>query len=204
MPEDGHRKYVAVTYFLVEMKALTLLLDVAADHGGYIPTRVARARGMAPGRLVTLAHRGALERIGHGLYRLPGFPVGQHDDLLRAVLWTNGRGAISNETALALHDLADVNPTAIDISVPADYRIGRAGAENYRVHRHLDERNTRTIEGVCVVDAMTAILGSMEQGVGHALISDAIDTARRLGWITRQQAEDARTQAHNVLCLQTT
>lgn len=180
----------------MERGALALLMEVAADRGGYIPTREARARGMAPGRLVTLAHRGALERVGHGLYRLPGFPVDRHDDLLRAVLWTNERGAISHETALALHELADVNPTAIDITVPIEYRIGRAGGEGYRLHRgNLNERNTRTIDGVRVVDAITAIIGSIDQGVGSALIFDAIDRARRLGWITQQQATDARARA---------
>ena len=171
-------------------------MDIAADHGGYIPTREARARGMAAGRLVTLAQRGALERVGHGLYRLPGFPVDRHDDLLRAVLWTNERGAISHETALALHELADVNPTAIDITVPIEYRTSRAGGGAYRLHRgNLNERNPRTIDGVRVVDAITAIIGSINQGVGSALILDAIGRARRLGWITQQQATDVRAQA---------
>ena len=113
------------------------------------------------------------------------------------MLWTNERGVISHETALALYELADVNPTAIDITVPIEYRIGRAGGEGYRLHRgSLNERITRTVDGVRVVDAITAIIGSIEQGVGYGLIFDAIDRARRLGWITQQQATDARARAH--------
>ena len=174
---------------------MTQLLDVAADRGGYVPTRLAREQGLLPVRLVTLARRGALERVGHGLYRIPGFPVDRNDDLLRAVLWTNERGAISHETALALYELADVNPVAIDITVPTDYRIERAGGEHYRVHHApLSAQNTRIFEGVRVVDVLTAIEGATAQGVGTALIFDAIDRARRLGWITKAQAKVVRAQ----------
>ncbi len=174
---------------------MTRLMDVAADRGGYVPTRLAREQGLLPARLVTLARRGALERVGHGLYRIPGFPVDRNDDLLRAVLWTNERGVISHETALALYELADVNPVAIDITVPTDYRIERAGGEHYRVHHApLSAQNTRTFEGVRVVNVLAAIEGATEQGVGTALIFDAIDRARRLGWITKSQAKVARAQ----------
>lgn len=174
---------------------MTLLMDIAADRGGYVPTRLAKERGLVPARLVTLAHRGALERVGYGLYRIPGFPVDRHDDLLRALLWTNDRGAISHETALALYQLADVNPVAIDLTVPIDCRIVRAGGEAYRVHQaQLTAGNTRTFDGVRVVEVITAIDGAAAQGVGTALIFAAIDRARRLGWITKTEAKVIRVQ----------
>ena len=111
------------------------------------------------------------------------------------MLWTNERGAISHETALALYELADVNPVAIDIIVRTDYRIERAGGEHYRVHHApLSAQNTRIFEGVRVVDVLIAIEGATTQGVGTALIFDAIDRARRLGWITKTQAKVARVQ----------
>ena len=166
------------------------LMDIAADRGGYVPTRCAKEQGLLPARLVTLAHRGALERVGHGLYRIPGFPVDQHDDLIRAVLWTNERGAVSHETAIALYELADVNPIAIHLTVPREYRITRAGGERYRVHHApLTERNIGRFEGVRAVDVATAIKGALEQGVGTTLMFDATDRARRLGWITKTQAK---------------
>lgn len=51
-------------------RAQFALMDVAADRGGYVPTRVAKGHGLIPARLVTLAHRGSLERVGHGLDRI--------------------------------------------------------------------------------------------------------------------------------------
>lgn len=171
------------------------LMDIAVDRGGYVPTRLARGHGLLPGRLVTLARRGALERVGYGLYRIPGFPMDRHDDLLRAVLWTNERGAISHETALALYELAEVNPIAIDLTVPTEYRIGREGGEAYRVHHGIaTSKNTTTFEGVRVVDVITAIEGATRQGVGTALLFDAVDRASRLGRITKTQAKAVLAQ----------
>jgi predicted transcriptional regulator of viral defense system len=177
----------------MEIATLDVMMAIAVDHGGYIPTRAARELGLAPARLVTLARRGGLERIGHGLYRIPGYPIDRHDDLIRAVLWTNERGAISHETALGLYELADVNPIAIDVTVEREYRIERAGGERYRVHHaDLDQQTIRVHDGVRVVDVATAIRGAIVQGVGTSLIFDAIDRARRLGWITEPTATDLR------------
>ena len=174
---------------------LKVVMDVAADHGGYVPTREMVARGVPAGRLVTLAHRGGLKRVGYGMYRLPGFPLDVHDELILAVLWTNDRGAISHETALGFYELADVNPVAIDLTIPRAYRIGRCGGDLYRVHHtDLEPNEVTVIDGVRVVTVQRAIHGAIRQGVGTALIEQAITTARGLGWITAEQAQNANTK----------
>jgi predicted transcriptional regulator of viral defense system len=173
----------------VETSTLTALLSVAAEHGGYIATRDAAELGIPAARLVTLARRGAVEHIGHGLYRLSEYPPDPHDDLIRAVLWANRRGAISHETALGFYEIADVNPIAVDVSVPLSYRISRAGGERYRVHRvNLPPDQVTNVDGVRVVVIARAIHDSIDQGVGSALIKQAIDTSRSRGWITKEQS----------------
>ena len=179
----------------MESTTLSVLLSVAAVNGGYIATRDAAANGVPAARLVTLARRGAIEHVGHGLYRLAEFPPDPHDDLIRAVLWTTGRGAISHETALGFYEISDVNPTANDVSVPLSYRINRAGGRRYRVHRvTLADSDITTIDGVRVVVVGRAIRDSIGQGVGSALIRQAIDTARNRGWTTTTQSNEL-TQA---------
>ena len=173
----------------METATLATLMDVALDYAGYVPTRAATRRGIPAGRLVSLAHRGSIERVGHGLYRMPNYPIDHNDDLILAVLWTNQRGAISHETALRFYELADVNPNGIDIAIPADYRIGKEGGDAYRLHRGDLGTNVRTVDGVRVVDVFTAVAGAIEQGVGDALVRQATDKGRRLGWITKQHAD---------------
>jgi predicted transcriptional regulator of viral defense system len=179
----------------MEAPLLAILIGIAAENGGYVPTRCVVARGIPAGRLVTLAARGGLERVGYGLYRIPNFPFDRNDELILATLWANDRGAISHETALQFYELADVNPLAIDLTIPKDYRIGRAGGEAYRVHREAFAANEITVvDGVRVVSVRRAIRGAIEQGVGSALINQAIDTARKLGRITTRHETELKSQ----------
>jgi predicted transcriptional regulator of viral defense system len=179
----------------MQNSTLATLIAIAAENGGYVPTRCVVEAGIPAARLVTLAARGGLERVGHGLYRIPNFPFDPNDELILATLWANDRGAISHETAIQFYELADVNPVAIDITIPKAYRIGRAGGDAYRVHREdfiADE--IAVVEGVRVVSVTRAIRGAIDQGVESALINQAIDTARQLGRITKRQEMELKNQ----------
>jgi predicted transcriptional regulator of viral defense system len=179
----------------MERTTLATLIGIAAENGGYVPTRCAVREGIPAARLVTLAARGGLERFGHGLYRIPNFPFDFNDELILATLWANDRGAISHETALRFYELADVNPIAIDITIPRQYRIGRCGGDAYRLHREdLEPNEITVVDGVRVVSVMRAISGAIDQGVGSALIKQAIDTARKLGRITKKQESELKNQ----------
>jgi predicted transcriptional regulator of viral defense system len=179
----------------MEAPTLATLMGIAAEHGGYIPTGCVVEAGIPAARLVTLAARGGLERVGYGLYRLPNFPFDPNDELILATLWANDRGAISHETAIQFYELADVNPIAIDLTIPKEYRIGRAGGDAYRVHREdLAPKEITVVDGIRLVSVNRAIGGAIKQGVGSALINQAIDTARQLGRITKKQETDLKNQ----------
>ena len=179
----------------METTTLATLIGIAAENGGYVPTRCAVRDGIPAARLVTLAARGGLGRVGHGLYRIPNFPFDPNDELILAVLWANDRGAISHETALRFYELADVNPIAIDITIPRQYRIGRCGGDAYRLHSEdLVPNEIVVVDGVRVVSVMRAIRGAIDQGVGSALIKQAIDTARKLGRTTKKQEAELKNQ----------
>jgi predicted transcriptional regulator of viral defense system len=179
----------------MEAPMLAALIGIAAENGGYVPTRCVVASGIPASRLVKLAARGGLERIGHGLYRIPNFPFDRNDELILAMLWANDRGAISHETALQFYELADVNPIAIDLTIPKRYRIGRVGGDAYRVHREdLAPKEVTVVDGVRIVSVNRAISGSIKQGVGSALINQAIDTGRKFGRITKKQETELKNQ----------
>ena len=48
----------------------------------------ATERGIDKHALQMLVYRGTLERAAYGVYRFPRYPVGEHDILMIAVLWT--------------------------------------------------------------------------------------------------------------------
>lgn len=162
------------------------LLTVATGQYGYVTTADARALGIEPDRLRTMARRGTIEAIAHGLYRIPAVPKTALDQYMEATLWPRGGGVLSHDTALMLHELCDVNPVMVHVTVRADLRVTRAIPAAYRLHRrHLLQTERTQHAGIAIVTPVRAIREAMDSGLDSHLIDQAIDTAHRRGLIGR-------------------
>ncbi|MHB1468677.1 MAG: type IV toxin-antitoxin system AbiEi family antitoxin domain-containing protein [Solirubrobacteraceae bacterium] len=178
-------------------KAFTALFNHAQQQYGYLTPDDARELDIDPTQLRLMAARHTMERIGHGLYRMPMVPVTQLDAYMEAVLWTGRRGVLSHETALDLHELCDVNPSAIHLTVLSGFRTRKAVPEIYRLHRFdLDPTEVGWHEGIPIVTPERAILGGIEQALGWQLIDQAIETARARGLITKPAADRLTAMRH--------
>jgi predicted transcriptional regulator of viral defense system len=170
----------------------TLLHEHAVDQHGYITTRDAEELGVPAHRLHKMSSRGALEHVTRGVFRFPDIPAGPLDQYVAAALWPlEVIGVLSHATALDLHELCDINPSRIDVTVPPGFRTTRTPPAVVRLHREmLQESDVTWHEGVRIVSVYRAIAGSIEQGVGWNLIEQAIDTARRRGRLTSEHARE--------------
>ncbi len=79
----------------------------------------------------TLRHHarrgGRYERVRQGLYRLRYFPTSGHEHVVAAWLPLREAGAVvSHESALELHELSDVIPAGVHLSLPRAQRGQRA------------------------------------------------------------------------------
>ena len=102
-------------------------------------------------------------------------------------LWPRGRGGISHDSALELHELCDINPVKIYLTVPPQMRLRRRGAEPYVVHKeHLEPGQIILYEGIRVVSPEHAILQGIASGVPRQLLEQALDTARRVGKLSAE------------------
>lgn len=148
----------------------------------------------SPAHLRKWHARGQLERVAHGVYRFPQVPTTPLDPYMLATLWPAGRGVLSHDTALQLHELCDINPPRIHITVPTDpaeYRPKREGGELYEVHHEdLGEDELTWHEGIRIVTPATAIRQGIDTGVPLHLLRQAIDTARRLGRARRGDLDE--------------
>jgi predicted transcriptional regulator of viral defense system len=113
------------------------LMEVAVDNGGYVTPALVAQLGVPAVELRKMVSRGTLESAAHGVYRVPSLPTDRHDALILARLWATGRGVISHDSALFVHQLCDINPTKVHLTIPTSYRISRAGGERYEIH-HAD------------------------------------------------------------------
>jgi predicted transcriptional regulator of viral defense system len=103
------------------------LFSKALEQGGYFTAKQAREVGYDYPHLDYHVSTGNFERVEHGLYRLTSLPPGEHDDLVRLTLWSRNRqdepqAVVSHESALVLHDLSELLPAEIDLTVPPSFR----------------------------------------------------------------------------------
>jgi predicted transcriptional regulator of viral defense system len=177
-----------------------LLHEHAVEQHGYITTRDAEGLGVAAHRLHRMKSRGVLEGVSRGVFRFPDVPAGALDQYVAATLWPlEVRGVLSHATALDLHELCDVNPSHIDVTVPPGFRTTRTPPPVLRLHREAVPENELTWhEGIPIVTVYRAIRGSIDQHVGWNLIEQAIDTGRRRGRLTADQAEELRAMRYTL------
>ena len=114
-------------------------------------------------------------------------------------LWSRNRqdqpqGVFSHATALTLHDLSDVMPAKLDMTVPSGFRRMAAIPGVLRLHHaRLTDREVQTIEGVRVTTPLRTLIDVIAKGViapEHQV--QAVDQALRRGLIMRRQPEAAR------------
>jgi predicted transcriptional regulator of viral defense system len=60
-----------------------------------------------------MVERCALDAAAHGMYRVPELPRDRYDELILARFWAAGRGVISHDSALLVHELCDINPAVV-------------------------------------------------------------------------------------------
>jgi predicted transcriptional regulator of viral defense system len=166
------------------------LYDIALDRYGYVRSQDARAAGVDPRRLVEMERRGTLERVAHGLYRFPAIPASDFDQLMEATLWPRGQGVISHESALDLHDLCDVSPIKVHVTVPKSYRSWGSATPALVLHRRdLPAADVVRHEGIPVVSPLRAIRDGIEQQLGDRLLDQSITAARRRGLISSAELD---------------
>jgi len=160
--------------------------EIAAEQYGYFSAQQARVAGVDPRTVVMMARRGAVERVRRGVYRLSRFPESEMGQYMEAILWPHGaRGVISHDSALALYELSDVNPTAVHITLPRFYRVRRAIPGFLTVHHaDLEPNQIATFEGLPLTTPERTIRDCAGTSLGAALVRQAIHDGSRLGHLT--------------------
>lgn len=159
---------------------LEQLREIALDQHGYVTTAQALEEGLAHANLSTMVARGRLQRVAHGVYRVPQVAETPADHYQLAVLWAGAPEAcLSHETAMEVRGLGDVNPSKIHLTVTGRRRIRRAGGELYEIHYEtLKPQEVDWWNGVRCVTVPTAIRQCIVGGTPSYLIDQALHQAR--------------------------
>jgi predicted transcriptional regulator of viral defense system len=128
-------------------------------------------------------------RIRRGVYRIVHFPAGDHEDLAAVWLWSQQEGVFSHQTALALHNLSDLLPAQLHLTLPVVWRARRLRVPE-GVELHFGDLEERERERVWVGPVPeTAPLRTLEDcAAAHLqpdLLRDAARSALARGLVSR-------------------
>lgn len=169
------------------------LVEIAAGQNGYFSANQALHAGYSYPAQHYHAVEGNWSRVGRGIYRLPDWPSSPHEDLVRWTLWSGQVAVVSHETALSVHDLGDVNPAKVHLTVPAGFR---AKSSAVILHRGVVPSNEKQEHSGFWV---TTPLRSLVDVASGSLDLDHLATAARealaRGLVTARRLRDSADQA---------
>jgi predicted transcriptional regulator of viral defense system len=167
----------------------------AEAQTGYFTAQQAVNAGMDRS---TLRHHarpgGRYERVHRGLYRLRHFPSSPYEHVVAAWLPLRDAGAVvSHESALELHDLSDVIPDAVHLSLPRAERgqRRRVGVRLHTLNQPPTKTEIRDLAGLPVTSPERTIVDVLETGAQPEQIEMAIRQALERGLTTPRRLRAA-------------
>lgn len=163
------------------------LRDLAYDTHGVITLLHASEAGVPAAEVRKLASRGALERLGKGVYRMAEVPHTPLDEFAEAVALVGPDAVLADEAVLAAHHLAQVNLRRIKVAT--DRRIRhRLPATVEVVHRRVADDERDDIDGIPAMSLPAAMMASRSTILPERLV-DAVRRATALQLISPRDGE---------------
>ena len=183
-------------------KSARKLYEIAQSQQGFFTTKQAIRAGFTEPTHPYHVHAGNWIREHRGIYRLADFPTSDRPDLMLWYLWSQNRleipqGTYSHRTALGMHELSDLMPSKLHMTIPKEFR--RNVIPNILVlHRaELKPSEVQEMHGVRVTRALRTITDLIEdRDADRSQLKLALDEALRRGLIIRKEIE---RMPHNAL-----
>ena len=154
------------------------LIVIAREQGGYFTAAQALSVGYTYRQQNYHKNRGNWFYIDHGVYRLRNFLESEHEDLIRWSFWSRNRrgefqATISHDTALAVHELGDVMPSKVYLTVPPGFRKRAPGACILHTAR-LSPPDVEHHKGFNITTALRTLLDVADSPLSQDLLETAI------------------------------
>jgi len=172
------------------------LRRIAADRAGYFTAGEALSAGYSYPQQHFHRERGNWTWVDHGLFRLPEYPATSYEDFVRWTLWTRSRrgvvrGIVSHDSALAVHELCEIDPIAIHLTVPRNFRP--RPPKGCRLHRgSVPAGDIEQRHGFRVTSPRRTLIDAANSMLSPEILETAVTTAIDRGLITHQELGRAK------------
>lgn len=179
-----------------------LLFEIAASQHGHFTAAQAAACGISWDSLSHGTCSGRYLRVRRGLYRLRDYPSTPYEEIAAACLAAGKDIAVvSHASALALHDLGDIIPDRVHLTLPRSRRnvTPIPGVALHTTTLPLLSSEITEREGIRVTTPARSLLDAAEIGSDPDHIARAIRQAIARGWISPLLLTDAAAaRSHRV------
>jgi len=174
------------------------LYYIAASQAGYFTAAQARAVGYTYRQQHYHASRGNWLRVDRGIFRLRDYPPGEREDLIRWSLWSRDQkgvpqAVVSHETALTVHDLSDVMPERVHLTVARGFRK-RAPAGCVLHFAVLAKEEIEPRPGFPVTAPLRTLIDVADSAVSQEHLDVAVREALERGLVRRSVLGSVRCQ----------
>jgi len=177
-----------------------VLHQAAASQGGFFAAWQATAAGYNSKNHAYHVRVGHWIREWRGLYRLARYPLADDWQYSLWGVWSMNRrgeilGTYSHETALSLHELSDLQPSKMHMTVPRSFR--RHSQIPPILHLHFANVPRTDCEerlGYRVTRPARTLADVLSKGaVAPEFLKQVVDQALRRGIVTRREYESLRS-----------
>jgi len=178
------------------------LYELAHSQQGFFTTKQATRAGFTEPTHPYHVRAGNWIREHRGIYRLVDFPTTDRPDLMLWYLWSQNRleipqGTYSHSTALSLHELSDLMPSKLHMTVPKEFRRNVIPGILVLHRAELKPSEVQEMHGVRVTRPLRTITDLLQgDGTDRTQLKLALDEALRRGLIVRKEIE---RMPHNAL-----
>lgn len=161
------------------------LQDLAITQSGYFTLNQAFEAGFTSAAQLEIHER--VERCAPGVYRFLLHPPSEREDLVVAWLQTEKKCVFSHDTALSLHELSDILPVRLHLTVPADWKPvdEMPLAAHVVVHRGSVESHEIDWMGpVPYTKPLRTLLDCIDDNLPPDILEQALSDAYRRGMVT--------------------
>lgn len=147
-----------------------LLFDVADRQQGFFTAKQAEECGFKRSNFHLKLASGEWIQEERGIYRLGRYPVTERPELVLWSLWSRNvddvpQGVWSHETALDIHELSDVMPTKMHMTVPSNFRRKKEVPKVLCLHKDtLNQSDIEEWQGYRVTTPLRTIIDCIAEG----------------------------------------
>jgi len=172
------------------------LFEIADRQQGFFTAKQAEECGYLRPNFHLRLESGDWTQEARGIYRLGRYPITERPELVLWSLWSRNRqdipqGVWSHETALDIHELSDVMPSKMHMTVPFNFRKSAKTPKVLCLYRaKLEKADIEERQGYKVTKPLKSIADCILKGtVADNLISQALHQALERGLMLKSEFE---------------